>query len=163
MPQQVKPLILIDSREKENYRWNFIESKIFAGSKITKLENGDVSLENLENLIYIDRKNNFVEIIHNLFSKVDRDRFHGCLERIKNYRYKYIIVEANLSDIFYQKIPGLSIKPEAVMKKLCEISIIYAVHIIYAGKFGKTYCYSLLKRILEIEKYNNKQKELIDS
>ena len=143
--------IIRDTREKQDYGWTFNKSDVFAGMKKEALESGDYTLSVFQNekFLWIDRKHSWSEIVMNLFGKEDRHRFYECLERTRLYKYKYIILEVKLDDIYYIKIPKLRIKPDAILKKLIEISIEYNINIIFASKYGHIFCLSLLKRMLE--------------
>jgi hypothetical protein len=150
MAKQPKPFILIDSAEKKHKRWNWESSKDFAGSRVESLENGDYTLDVFkdEKWLYLEKKGSFYEIRNNLFSE-DWERFHACLERIKNFKYKYIIIEASISDVYYQVPPKVKVKPEAVLKKLIEISMDYNVCVMPCGVNAKTVALSILKRSYE--------------
>ena len=142
-----KPILLTDSAEKQG--WTFTENDTFAASIVANLQDGDYSINLLpENYLYCDRKNGFGELSSNLFSKADRDRFKDCLERTRIYKYKFIIVEENLNDIYFSiALKKMHIKADALLAKIIEISLEYNISFVFAGKLAKMYTLSLLKKI----------------
>ena len=146
-----KPILLTDSAEKQG--WTFIENDTFAASVVANLQDGDYSIDGLQDksFIYIEKKSGFGELAGNLFSKADRDRFKDCLERTRIYKYKFIIVEENLNDIYFSiALKKMHIKADALLAKIIEISLEYNISFVFAGKLAKMYTLSLLKRIWEL-------------
>lgn len=133
--------IIRDTREKVGY-WDFS----FYGHEqyIRKLDTGDYSIEGYENNLCIERKKSTSELAINIGS--DSKRFEAELERMKIYKYKYIILEFSVDDVL--KFPKNSNIPKAlaskikisgqfIMKKILEYEKEYGVEIIFAGNQQK--------------------------
>ena len=82
-------VILQDTREREP--WNFEFAEACKQQKIQKLNTGDYQIEGHPFLITIDRKKSVVELANNLVR--DYERFCRELERMKEYRFAYILCE----------------------------------------------------------------------
>jgi hypothetical protein len=135
----IKPVLLIDSREK--IPWQFEGDEDFSLVKYTKLDAGDYSIEGMENIISIERKANVDELFSNFIN--NKERIHAEFERLKDHKIRIVIVEQNCEDVFnpmkyYVNAHGLnkrSVKmPVAVvMSNLIELMLKFNVHIIFGG------------------------------
>lgn len=90
-----KPLLIRDTREKIGHGWDWGEDEIFRGTTLEKLSVGDYSIQGLEHLIFIDRKESVFEIMKNITEK----RFHNLIHKAAKYKYKYIIFEFPESEL----------------------------------------------------------------
>jgi len=134
-----KPVLIIDTREK--YPWDFEGDQAFEDVRYEKLDAGDYSIEGLEDIIVIERKATVDELFAN-FTK-DKKRIIAEFERLKNHRFKIIVVEETCDDImnpnkYYvnkKKINRKSPKmPVAVVtSNLTKLMLEHDVHIIYGG------------------------------
>lgn len=154
----MKKLIIRDTREKLNHGWDWPEDNIFAGTKVDTLKYGDYSIEGLEHLIFIERKNTTAEFAHNCCE----DRFKRLLERGAQYKYKFCIMEFDFEDILTFPINSglprwqfkkIKISPAFLISALSKMSIDFGIHVMYAGNAmrAEKLCYSILKQIYKIE------------
>lgn len=149
--------IIKDSREQIG--WDFEPDYFCKEMVIDKLETGDYSIKGYEKLLTIERKRNTAEICGNLFSS--DGRFTRELERMSTFKYAFLVFEFTLGDVMiYPQMSGLpfamqkrtKITGAALLKKLIETQISFPyVQFVYAGKKGKEFTLSLMKRVIEHE------------
>ncbi len=85
-------IIIRDTREKENFGWDFP-----CEVKNKKLDTGDYTIQGMETSIIIERKHSPVEIGMNL--GVDVKRFEKELVRLKEFSMAYLVCEFPLSSL----------------------------------------------------------------
>lgn len=150
--------VIRDSRDKEGFGWDFKPHKPERrpprcnGMVVQTLETGDYSLVGYEDILAIERKFDYSELWVN-YGK--RDLFEQEMGRMKNIKYKYILIESQLtSDTlnlsppqFAKGVPG-----HALIGWLCNLSLIYGVHIIPVGSTGKKYCQLIFENVIRNEK-----------
>jgi len=100
--------IIRDSREKDGMGWNFRASANCSGMEIEKLNVGDYTVKGLENILMIERKT--LGDLWNTLGNVDNyKRFLREMERAKDHKVKYLIIEATLGDVnkgYFWFVPG---------------------------------------------------------
>lgn len=130
-------IIIRDTREKVGY-WDFS----FYGheQKISKLDTGDYSLVGFEDVLCIERKKSTSEIATNIGK--DKKRFEAELERMKTFKYKYLILEFSVANLMeFPNNSGMAkaqqknvrINSQFLFKKLNEYEEVYGVEVIFAG------------------------------
>jgi ERCC4-type nuclease len=140
--------IVIDTREQQP--WFVDEEHVVA----KKLNTGDYSIEGLEDILAIERKKSIAEIANN----ITESRFIDVLKRMNNFKYKFMLLEFDLEDVYNfpvgSTIPKkiwnkLKISPKYLLKFLTEIQLDYGIHIIYCGcaSNAEKMAYSIMKRI----------------
>jgi len=150
--------VIRDSREKDGFGWIF-EKQLDTkkpprcnGTIVQKLDTGDYSVVGYEDLICIERKDDYGELWVNYSN---RATFEEEMERMSNIKYRYILIESILTkdhlDLspcqFTRSVPG-----KALISWLASLSIKYGVHIIPVGSCGMAYAQLLFQNILKIEK-----------
>lgn len=124
--------IIVDTREQQP--WEF--SHYTTASK--KLDTGDYSIEGLENIIAIERKKNVTEIANNIVEP----RFKDVLERLKNIKYPFILLEFNLKDILIYPIGSnvpkhmwdkLKISSNFLLKNITDWELEYNIKVFFCG------------------------------
>lgn len=124
-------MIIVDTREKQPYA--FKEDFVVA-----KLDTGDYSIEGYENIFTVDRKATVSELAGNLTTA----RFKRELERMSKIKHSYLLLEFSFDDIlrfpYGSDIPRkrwkyLKVKAPFIISALSTISLLYGVHVIYAG------------------------------
>lgn len=144
--------IIKDTREQDG--WDFqAEEKRSGKCQIVscvdkKLDTGDYSIEGLENLFTIERKNGFSELFGNLGSKVSRERFEREMERMSEIPHSYILVETVLSkDTLTLGIPQSSSRmpSSSILEYLIRYNMKYNVQFMFVGDCGK----KVARRIVE--------------
>lgn len=134
--------IIVDTREQTP--WEFSESCINE-VYYDKLESGDYSIEGFEKEFTIERKSSVSE----LFANVIQDRFEKELNRLLEYKHRFLILEFSVDDIMRfpvgSNIPKyrwkhLRIKPPFVIKQLSIYQIKYGLPVIFAGNRKNAIC-----------------------
>jgi ERCC4-type nuclease len=143
--EEKKMTIVRDSREQKGCGWQFRASANCEGMEETKLDVGDYTIKGYEDKLMIERKT-----IGDLWNTLGRDweRFLREMERAKNHRMKYLIIEGNLNDInkgyIYSKVP-----PENIHAKLISLQVKHNVHVIFAGRedLAREYVRNLMAKL----------------
>lgn len=131
--EEKKFTIIRDTREQDGCGWEFRASPNCAGMEREKLDVGDYSIKGYESKVMIERKT-----IGDLWNTLGRDwdRFLRELDRAKDHKIKFLIIEANLADLdrgfSYSKVP-----PENIHAKLISLQVKHNVHVIFAGRIDK--------------------------
>ncbi len=136
-------IIIRDTREKVGF-WDF--SFYGFDEQVSKLDTGDYSILGLETILCIERKKCTSEMAINVGT--DSKRFEAELERMRPFKYKYLILEFTVSQLLafpkgagipkkFNKTTGKEIKVRInggfIMKKLTEYEREYGIEIIFAG------------------------------
>ncbi|MCI0560825.1 MAG: ERCC4 domain-containing protein [Nitrososphaera sp.] len=125
--------IIQDSREKKP--WCFSATGSIDNVEVAKLDTGDYSIKGFEKSFMIERKASVDELFVNL--GVQWARFEREMERAKPYKYKYLVIEASLSQIYqgsnYSKMSG-----RFIMARLLYIMFKYGVVPLFIGKSQNT-------------------------
>lgn len=148
--------IIIDTREQTP--WEF-ENYAVAHQK---LDTGDYSIQGLETLFAIERKKSVGEIANN----ITEPRFKDCLDRLKDFKHKFILCEFTLNNVLDYPVGSavpkklwhtLKITSKYILKYLTEITMKYDIHVIYCGSRdgAEEMAISIMKRMVEM--YGNKQ------
>lgn len=147
MDHKIKSLIIKrDSREKKHRGW------YYPNMEIVKLEAGDYSIKDLENIVSIERKDNIHELFCNLGTKKNKTRFYNELELLSKYKYKFIVVEATLAQLLCgSRFSVLS--PSYVMELIHKIYCDYNIPTLFLdhGEYAQNYVGSLLEQIASKE------------
>jgi len=120
--------IIQDTREKKPLTFN--TGSLIKNVLMKKLDTGDYTVEGMETLLFIERKAS----VHELFMTLGTNwnRFLKEMERAKDYKYKHLIIECTLREIyrgsFYSKMSG-----EFIVRRLLELAYRYGIMIHYIG------------------------------
>ena len=152
-----KYMVVRDTREKKDMGWMYSTSKYCEGTVLQKLDQGDYTIQDHEDVMVIERKGAVSEWANNL--GVHWDRFERELERSRHVKNFWIILEFTMQDVMNfpvgSGIPkrawsGLRFKGPFVLKRMIEIEQDYSnVHIILVGGSGKEVASSIFKRTTE--------------
>lgn len=124
--------IIIDTREQ--LPWEF-------GNHVTskqKLDTGDYSIEGMEHLLTIERKQSVSEIANN----ITETRFPAFLERMSTIPHKFMLFEFDLDDVYQfpvgsdipkSKWDKLRVSNNYIMKNISLFHIKYGIHTIFCG------------------------------
>ena len=145
--------VIIDSREQQP--WSFTSSSV-EKTIVKKLDTGDYSIEGLEDLLCIERKQSVAELATNITS----DRFERELERMSMFKYKFLLLEFDYykidqypegSDIPKRLWDKICISGSFIMKRLSDIQIKYDIHVIMCGntQYAEYIAYNIMKRVYE--------------
>jgi len=124
--------IIVDTREQ--LPWEF-------GAHTTakrKLDTVDYSIEGLENLLTIERKQSVSEIANNITEK----RFPAFLERMSEIPHKFMLFEFDLQEVYDfpvgSDIPKklwekLRVSNNFILKQISLFHIKYGIHTVFCG------------------------------
>jgi len=120
--------IIQDTREKKP--WTFEATGSVQDVKVEKLDTGDYSIEGMEDIFFVERKASVEEVYISL--GVQWERFRKEMERAKPYKYKFLVIEATMREIYrgtrYSKMTG-----KFIMARLLHIEQEYGVRVVFAG------------------------------
>lgn len=145
-------VFILDTREKPEYRWTF-EEHLKEGEciEIKKVDTGDYTVAGFENVISIDRKKSFDELIGDLFK--DKARFKRELKRAKELNFFYIVCEFGYNDIMrgskYSKIT-----PSFFLSVIAELELMYPnlrFHFAGSAKNAEYISYKILSCVCRIK------------
>ena len=129
MSKSVTFTIIQDTREKKPLTFEATGS--VEDVEVTKLDTGDYSIKGMESTFMIERKASVDELFVNL--GVHWARFEREMERAKPFKYKYLVIEATLSQLYngskYSKMSG-----KFIMARLMYIAEKYGVVPFFVGK-----------------------------
>lgn len=124
--------IIVDTREQNSWEFgNHTTSR-------TKLDTADYSIEGLEHLLAIERKQSVSEVATNITEK----RFPAFLERMSEIPHKFILFEFDLEDVYNfpvgSEIPKskwdkLKVKNNYILKQISLFHVKYGIHTIFCG------------------------------
>lgn len=143
--------IIVDTREQKP--WSF------AGCNTInrKLDTGDYSIDGLEDILCIERKNSVSEIANN----ISETRFKAEIIRMQEYLYKYILLEFSLQDVLNYPVGStvprhmwsrIKIKPAFILKYITEMQIKHNIHVLFCDNpsAANEIAFSICKRVNEI-------------
>lgn len=91
-----KPVVLIDTREQQPFALLADHPNWIGGERRCKLKTGDYTVEGMENLLVLERKN-LADLV--ACTVVYRERFLANCQRLAKFRWKAILIEATYEDI----------------------------------------------------------------
>ena len=95
----VKPTIIIDTREKPANRLfepSEVGDKEVAAYVERKVDAGDYTIENFEDLVVIEKKQDGKELYGNCI--LNKDVFMRSIERMRSVKHKYILVQQTYAE-----------------------------------------------------------------
>jgi len=149
-----KYTVIKDTREQKG--WEFDGSVSCSGTVSGKLDTGDYSLKGYEDKFCIERKGKISEFARNVTEK----RFENELERMQDYKYRFVILEFSVKDILefpanskipYNKRKYIKVRGPFILKRLLELAMTYNVQILFCDDYGREVASSIFKRVVEIE------------
>lgn len=152
--------VVKDTREQNGFTFERSTGKhmVCKGMVVRKLDTGDYSILGLEDKLCIERKASVSEIAINLGK--DKRRFLDEIERMKDFEFKFIILEFSLEDVLNfpegsnipeEKWDSIVISNKYILKMLVEFQMYDNIHVIFCGdrKNAKLMTNSILKRVNE--------------
>lgn len=126
-------MILIDSREQQPFALASSHPNWIRGERRTTLKTGDYTVEGMERLLALERKN-LADLIACIVTY--RRRFLASCERLASFRWKAILIEATYEDLKRDcidfDIPS-AVHPNAVCGTLDAIEAKHGIAIIYTS------------------------------
>jgi len=140
--------IIRDTREKAGHGYKFRASANCNKMETIKLDVGDYSIEGYEDVIMVERKT-----IDDLWGTLTqgRDRFMREMERAKDHKVKYLIIEGSVADV-NKGIRYSKVRPEYIFANLISLEIKHGVHVIFTSKrvdIAQAYVRRLLKKLFQ--------------
>ncbi len=128
-----KITILYDDREKKP--WTFLADRWLMKKK--RLRTGDYTIEDMEDLIVIEKKSSLMELLSNL-TAANRKRFCRCLGRLSLIPYRAIVVEDNLDHLSYalttlRNKSACQLTEDSVRYFLARITMTYGIPLLFVG------------------------------
>lgn len=99
--------VIKDTREKEGHGWWYDEDPYCSGTTKAKIHVGDYTIEDLEHLLCIERKESVSEFAGNCGEK----RFLREMDKMETFKYKFLIFEFDWYHI--EKYPEASKVPKS--------------------------------------------------
>lgn len=147
-------VVLKDTREQAG--WTFKPGKGCLGMQSATLKTGDYTLLGYESVFTIERKGTTAEFAGNVFDA----RFTRELERLALFRYAFVVLEFDLSDLYAfpanSGIPKsrwrrLRVNGTLLVKRLNDYLVQYpTIHFVLVGGNGREFATSLFRRVIEI-------------
>jgi len=145
--------IIIDSRERKPY--TFADAaKHINSTTVEKLDTGDYTVRGCEDILCIDRKRSVGEVKDNILE----DRFTAELERMRDFKYKYLLLEFSVEDVrIWPRGSGLPkhvqrkirVSGNRILGRLLEIQLEYGVQVLFCGdrKHAEYMAVGLMKKV----------------
>lgn len=105
--------VIRDTREKPAHGWSFDPDSYCAGTLVSKLDTGDYSVQGLEDIVAIERKETIQEFARNCVEK----RWGDCMRRLKDIEHAYILLE--FTEDCVNRYPHSARVPPHVRRKMC--------------------------------------------
>lgn len=146
--------VIKDTREQDG--WTFDKTKNCQGMLVKKLDTGDYTIVGYEKLLTVERKGCIEEFAGNVF----QERFERELERMLQFKYRYVILEFTMEDLIIfpmgtnipaQKRRFMKVNGYLVLSRMLSFEMKYGVTFILAGNRGKEVTASIFKRVIENE------------
>jgi len=128
-----KPVVLIDTREREPFPLYANHPNWIGGERRVVLKTGDYTLEGMESLLSLERKS-LADLV--ACTVTNRRRFLDTCRRLARYRWKAILVEATYEDIkggFEPFDIPSEVHPNAVCGTLDAIEAKFGIPVIYTS------------------------------
>jgi len=128
-----KPVVLVDTREQEPFPLYANHRNWIGGEKRVALKTGDYTVEGMESLLSLERKN-LADLV--ACTVTYRQRFLAACSRLARFRWKAILIEATLEDLkggFESFDIPSQVHPNAVCGTLDAIEAKFGIPIIYTS------------------------------
>lgn len=128
-----KPVVLVDTREQMPFDFSRFPNWI-AGEKRKALRVGDYTVEGMEDLLILERKS-LTDLISTLMQ--NRARFFDGCEKMTQYRWRALLVEASYEDIktVYDDDLCTQAHPNAVSGTLDALEVKFGIPVIYTSRY----------------------------
>lgn len=126
-----KPIVLIDTREKSPFDFSRFRNWV-ADEKRQKLNAGDYSVQGMEDLLVLERKT-LTDLITTLMQQ--RNRFFKLCEKLAQYRWRALFVEASYEDIKSPYGEYTKAHPNAVSGTLDALEARFGIPVIYTSRY----------------------------
>ena len=128
-------VVIRDTREKSGHGWLFQPNGLCVGTDVRKLHVGDYSIEGLEDIIAIERKESVTELAHNIIEP----RWYDVIDRLSKVRHAYFICEFTWTDVV--NYPASAKLPAKFKRKLRVPSGLIRKRVYEAREKGIHFCF----------------------
>ena len=128
-----KPVVLVDTREKEPFPLFANHPNWIGGERRVALKTGDYTVEGMESFLSLERKS-LADLI--ACTVTYRKRFLAACGRLARFRWKAILVQSTLEDIkggFQSFDISSEVHPNAVCGTLDAIEAKFDIPVIYSS------------------------------
>lgn len=128
-----KPVVLVDTREQQPFALHANHPNWIGGERRVALKTGDYTVEGMEHLICLERKN-LADLV--ACTVTYRQRFLTVCGRLARFPWKAILIEATLEDIkggFEPFDIPSKVHPNAVCGTLDAIEAKFGIPVIYTS------------------------------
>ena len=128
-----KPVVLVDTREREPFPLHANHPNWIGGERRAALKTGDYTVEGMENLLSLERKN-LADLV--ACTVTYRKRFLAVCSRLARFRWKAVLIEATLEDIkggFEPFDIPSEVHPNAVCGTLDAVEAKFGIPVIYTS------------------------------
>lgn len=127
-----KPIVLVDTREQDPFSFARFKNWI-ADERVATLQTGDYTVEGLETVVTLERKN-LTDLISTLMH--NRARFWRECERMQAFKHRAILVEASYSDVKspYTHLGFTAAHPNGVAGTLDALEAKFGIQVIYTSQ-----------------------------
>ena len=150
--------VVRDTREKIGYGWHFEKHDADRrppncdGTVTRKLDTGDYSLAGYEDILSIERKEDFSELWTNLS---DRKRIEAEMERMAGIKHAYIFVESHITPDHFKLSPPQYTKGvpgKALIRWIMSLGVRYDVKVMFVGQCGQWIAQMVFEEVVRHEK-----------
>ena len=131
-PPKGKFTIIRDTREQKGKGWEFRASANCFKMEKKKLDVGDYAISGLEDVIMVERKT-LGDLWNTLGRTENYKRFLREMDRAKDHRLKYLVIEATLAEV-NAGYKFSKVSPANIHAKLISLQVKHNVHVIFAGR-----------------------------
>lgn len=93
--KKTKYTVIKDTREQDG--WFFDAYDRCDGMEVATMNTGDYTIKGFEDIVCVERKASVVEIANNLGR--NKKTFHNEMERMKDFNFRYMLLEFSASDV----------------------------------------------------------------
>ncbi len=151
-------IVTVDSREQKGWTFDPEEKKPgrcqLLGSEVGCLDAADYAIKGHENLIRIERKMGLRELFGNYTPVENKERFVREMEKLREVKYKYLVIESNLGlDIMSLSVQQFKypVPASKVIEWIYDLQQEYGIVPIFAGDAGKKIARQLFELVIKKE------------
>lgn len=133
MKRPVKNIVTIirDDREKKPWNSELLGSKFTF--KVSRLKTGDYTIEGMESLVCVEKKENWEELVLNLSKATNRQNFVNQLRRMQTYPYRALVIHDTLCNIPRTRIFSEGFNVMSLYKWVMDIQFQYQIPLLAVG------------------------------
>lgn len=149
------PTIVVDTREKQPFEFKWaVSHKQIEPLVFQKVDAGDYTIKETPNVVTIERKKTLGELYNNLIGKDKYERFIRELERMQEYKHKFVVIEQLWADLWDERNFKFARRNKhwagaMVLGHIINLQADYGVHFIFAGEYAEQLSLKLLVKHYE--------------